>query len=49
MEGEEGEGEGEGEGESICQEGKYCFNTPGSYRCNGKCEIYGPRSLHIVL
>ena len=42
MEGEEGEGEGEGkgegegEGESICQKGKYCFNTPGSYRCNGK-------------
>ena len=19
----------------ICEEGKYCFNTQGSYRCNG--------------
>ena len=30
------EREGEGEREPICKEGKYCFNTPGSYRCNGK-------------
>ena len=36
MGGVEGEGGGEGETpEPLCEEGKYCFNTPGSYRCNG--------------
>ena len=35
---EEGGGE-EGEGELLCEEGKYCFNTQGSYRCNGRCNV----------
>ena len=26
---------GEEEEEPLCEEGKYCFNTQGSYRCNG--------------
>ena len=36
MEGErEREREGGEEEESLCEEGKYCFNTQGNYRCNG--------------
>ena len=41
----EREEEGEGEGEPICEEGKYCFNTQGSYRCNGESILLLPRDI----
>lgn len=27
------------EEESLCEEGRYCLNTPGSYRCNGESSV----------
>ena len=26
----------EEDGSGVCEEGKYCFNIPGSFRCNGR-------------
>ena len=33
---DEEEEDEEEDGSGVCEEGKYCFNIPGSFRCNGR-------------
>ncbi len=44
VEGEEGVCEDEDEckeDDSLCEEGTYCFNMPGTYKCNGRSQVKG--------